>query len=210
MGSGTNDANGGSSSAARPFEAGIRGKTKGTHVVKAVKLLRLYKDVAREVLPERLHWYLGKQILESSWYDEDEHRELMAALAAVLEQVSLVPKGMNTWTFMGREAAAQDVTGVYRTMLKRGNPAATLGAQAQLWHVRWNSGHMGVTQHAPGHATCVLTDYEILSEGWCRMIRGYTERLLELAGAKDVEIEELECLGRGDRRCRRQIRWTEP
>lgn len=183
-------------------------KIKGSHVVKAVKLLRRYKETAREVLPEELHAYLEKQILESSWYEEEVHRELLRAVAAVLERRGLVPAGSDPWEFIGRDAAEQDIEGVYRNILKRGAPAATLQALARLWHLRWSSGKAEVTIHEPRHATSVLTGYEMPSEDWCRMIRSYQVRFLELAGATSVKTREIECLARGDERCLRDLKWT--
>lgn len=102
------------------------GKVKGAHVAKAIKMLRSYRASALRLLPRNLHPYLDKRILDTSWYDESDCLEILGVVAQLLAENKMVPPGMDPWEAIGRDAAAQDAKGVYRSILKPGDPERTL------------------------------------------------------------------------------------
>jgi len=44
----------------------------------------------------------------------------------------------------------------------------------------------------------------------CAVSRGFYRPTVELHGARDVEVQESACLGRGAPACRFEIRWSPP
>src|SRR5258708_35757850 len=60
------------------------GKTKGSAVLNAVKLLRARKDDAARLVPPALRHYLEERVVVASWYPEADLIALIVTCAALL------------------------------------------------------------------------------------------------------------------------------
>jgi len=89
------------------------GKTKGTVVLKAVKVLRSRKDEARAHLSESLHHYLEDRIMVASWYPEEDFFGLLCGCAA------LFPGGDSAFEMLGAATAQDHADGMYADIFKR-------------------------------------------------------------------------------------------
>lgn len=178
------------------------GKIKGSVIVKLVQALRARKEQAREALPERLHHYLSRQILATQWFDETDYRELLVALAKLLPDV-----GMDTFEFMGRDAAKTDYRGIYKSFVHRGDPAATLESLQRMWRLHHDNGEIEIRFEGPRRAVVELHDYCLPSREICQSNRGYVWQILTEGGAEEISVEEEACRALGDADCRWLAEW---
>ena len=112
------------------------GKTKGTVVLSAVKLLRSQTEAARRLLPVSLHHYLSERIVVASWYPEEHLYELIVAGAALL------PNQNQVFEMMGATTCREHVEGLYADHLKR-DPQMRARI---LWRAQHDTGDFALTQ----------------------------------------------------------------
>jgi hypothetical protein len=179
------------------------GKTKGTSLIRAVKTLRANKDEARKVLPERLHGYLEERILVSSWYPEEDAWELLRALAKIMPDT-----GMDNYEFMGRILAHDDLRGIYASLLREGDPAATLRRTAVTWGHYHDTGKETVLDLGDDHVVLEITGYDHPSRESCSTVKGWIHGLVTMAGGKDIRVVHDKCVLDGASACRFETTWT--
>jgi len=179
------------------------GKVKGISLINAVKVLRMKKDEARKLLPERLHGYLEKRILVSSWYPEEDLLAIMRALA------KLTPDpGMDIYEFMGRILARSDLGGVYALLLREGDPATTLRRTAITWEHYHDTGKEVLVESGDNHAAIEISDYDTPSRESCGTIKGWIHELVVMAGGKDICVVHKKCVLDGAKACRFEVTWS--
>ena len=179
------------------------GKVKGIALINAVKVLRMKKDEARKLLPERLHGYLEERILISSWYPEEDLLEILRTLA------KLIPDpGMDIFEFMGRMSAAADLGGVYAHLVREGGPAATLRRTAITWEHYHDTGKEKVVEFADDHVVIEISEYAHPSREVCGSTKGWFHELVKLAGGKGIGVVHSKCVLDGATACRFEARWT--
>jgi len=176
-------------------------KTKGAHVVNAVKILRRNRERATKLLPERLHRYLELRILPSSWYPMEDQLGLLHAIAA------LMPAAPDPWLTMGRGTALMDLAGVYRNHLRKGDPERTLTFMGALWRSTNDSGDLTTEVERPGVVMVRLHAYNLHSAERCRMVDGYLLEVVEQAGGRDVQVKHLRCTAAKKPDCVWRVEW---
>jgi hypothetical protein len=174
-------------------------------MINIVKYLRMRKEAAGPVLPERLRPYLDKRLLPSAWYPEEDHIELCRVLAKILPD-----PGMDVYEFIGESGARADLSGPYGHLIRPGDPAGTLQKGVAIWHTYHDTGLFRVVLDGPGAAHVELFDFGASTPDHCRLQRGWNRSLMRMAGAKDVEVEETRCVHRRNAFCRWEIRWAVP
>lgn len=180
-------------------------RIKGTGMAQVVRDVKA-KPEARRLVPPHLQHYLadGERISVAEWYSEADHMGLLRVLVAAAGSPA------DIWGTIGAVAARTDLTGVYRSLLRPGDPAATAQKAPVLWSSYHDTGRMIVTPEGRGTARYVLTDYGYPTKEMCAITTGYTRSVLELAGARDVEVAHVECVNEGATRCLWQSKWEEP
>jgi hypothetical protein len=178
-------------------------RTKGAHVVQAVKILRANRERALPLLAPPLRKYLDERILPSSWYPTEDHLGLLRAL------VLLLPRTGDPWLLLGRGNAQLDLHGLYRRHLKPGDPGRTLEVTQAIWSSAYDSGRLEVTlgDHA---ATVKLLDPGFRSPEICRIMTGYQLEAITLAGAREVRVDHVSCGMSFVSECVWQVAWQAP
>lgn len=181
-------------------------KTKGAHVINAVRILRANKEHARKHLPPAQLKYLEERVLPATWYPFEDHRALIRAL------VMLFPGGdcERNWIFIGRGTAKMDLAGTYKGHLRPGDPEGVLRLLPAMWKSSNDSGELVVTLAGPGRASVELRDFPVRSHEVCGVCKGYlTEVLLAATGAEPTVTHE-RCKLLGDTQCSWQVNWRIP
>jgi hypothetical protein len=176
---------------------------KGTAMLQCVKVLRAHRDAAKGLLPEELHPYLEKRIAISVWYPESDHLALIRAVGQIIG----ADRG-DLWEFLGRASAKNDLTGVYRNMLKIGDTNATLRRGPALWQAYHDTGRVTVTWTGEHQAKVELADYGLPSLEMCGTFGGYYTELLHLSGARESSGVHIACRLDGAPACLWQVKWT--
>jgi hypothetical protein len=180
-----------------------KGKVKGVNMQALVKVLRKTGvESARRVLPPELHHYLSERILVSSRYPEHDHLELLRALAR------LMPPSPEPWVVLGARSARGDLTGIYKTHLRVGDPVRSLHSLPALWRNYHDTGDLAVSFPAERQAVARLTRFAAPARELCRINVGYFEELVTLAGGADARGQELGCVLQGAPECSWSVVWS--
>jgi hypothetical protein len=172
------------------------GKTKGTVVLAAVKVLRSRKAEATKLLPQSLHHYLKERIVVSSWYPEEDLYALLLAISQLLQV-------HNAFELMGANTAREHAEGMYSDFLQR-----DAASRARImWKTQHDSGEFTVVEETPKSATYELREWPHASANYCRVVGGYFTELHRLAGAASPSYSHKVCRANGADRCVYVIRW---
>ena len=107
----------------------------------------------------------------------------------------------------GREAAGDAVRGIYRFFAMVLTPAAILSKASQMWSALYNRGQLVVADSTDRGATIKLLDFPSEVAGCARMT-GWIERLAEMTGIRNVQIEHTQCCAKSAPHCEWTIRWS--
>ena len=181
---------------------------KGVAMLNAVRALRsLGKDRARELLPERMHKYLGdERILPMAWYPETEMLELNRALAQIIRPTLGGASLEETFVHMGRLGARMDLAGVYASRIRDRPLADAAQRVGSMWKQYHDTGTLAVSLQ-PNVARFELRDYGLPSRELCWIQRGWFHEYMTQLGAADCEVVETQCRIRAAHSCIWQATW---
>lgn len=177
-------------------------RTKGAHVINAVKMLRGDKERARALLAPALHKYLEERILPSSWYPFEDQRALWYA---VVELMGGLDAGI--WIAMGRGVARMDMNGLYKRHLKPGDPEGSLRLLAAMWKNAYDAGELQVSIVEPGRGAVTLVGFPGREDDICGICTGYLTEVVTMAAGVEPEVVQERCRARRDRDCAWTVRW---
>ncbi len=128
------------------------------------------------------------------WYPTRSVLNTMAAFERVFSA-----EQPNLMTDFGRSGAEQDLTVFHRMFLRMANPAFVVEKIGDYWsrfhsHGKWRS------QRVQNGYVSTLSDFEG-NPTYCAMLTPYSGRMLELVGAKQVEVAHTECVHHGAKSC---------
>ncbi|MDX1631046.1 MAG: TIGR02265 family protein [Thermoanaerobaculia bacterium] len=173
-------------------------QSKGSNFVPAVKFLRVHREEARDRLPEDLHGYLEGRILPGSWYPEEELMSLLRTVASLLPQDE-----PECWETIGSGAAEFHAQETLEGLVQRG-PDELVEALGPVWSLLHDTGSVTVEMRDEGRASVELRDFSPGMPQYASMMRGYMARILELAGADEIEVRIAD---RSDERARWELAW---
>lgn len=177
-------------------------RTKGTHFLHVIKVLRANRQRAVESLSPHLCHYLDERILPSSWYSSDDHLELLRVVA------KMMPKGADPWITMGRGSARMDLEGAYKHHFRFQHPEMTLRVLPAVWKSTHDSGKFVNQFHGAGEASFKLIDYPVVTDEICRITTGYVLEALCLSGANTPHVEHITCVAAKASCCTWIARWN--
>jgi uncharacterized protein (TIGR02265 family) len=179
-------------------------KTKGTHVINAVKVLRQDRERALKALPPHLHKYLHERLLPSTWYPLEEHLVLLRTIATLF-----MPPGVDPWVTMGRGTARMDLTGsgIYKGHLRVGDPGRTLQAMTAIWRSVHDSGEVSASNEGPGQYSLTIRGYSVKAPEICAICEGYLAEAASIAGGADVQARHVTCICKNGSECVWRVTW---
>jgi len=177
-------------------------RIKGVNVVPVVKYLRTMDAAARSGLDPSLHHYLEGRILVSSWYPESEVHELMRTLAKLMP----MPEA-KAWFTLGLRGARTQAEETYRGLFEAKEVVRVVRHVNVLWRSHHDTGELRAAIDGDTRALLELTDYELLTAGWCDLMTGFFVGMVEGAGAQKPRCELLD-FDRENRRASWQLSWT--
>jgi hypothetical protein len=107
-------------------------------------------------------------------------------------------------------AAANDLGGLYKHLLRPGDPARTLDICGAMWKSYHDTGTVDTALDGLNAAFITLRAFGLPSAAMCGMIGGYAGHLIEQAGAKRVQVEKVLCRLEGAELCRWRVAWKPP
>ena len=174
---------------------------RGTGILGPVKGLRVHRQRALELLPERLRGYLSQKIDVGDWYPFSDHLELLQTLIRIL------PFNGDSWEWMGQLTASFDLIEVYPFTVQPGDPPGTLLRLPEVWLLYHDAGELKVTLSNGCDASIELDGFAFTTDEYCRLLTGYFSEAVRLAGGDEVEMS---CAERGESSARWTARWQPP
>ncbi|HUR80412.1 MAG TPA: TIGR02265 family protein [Thermoanaerobaculia bacterium] len=107
----------------------------------------------------------------------------------------------------GREAAGEAVRGIYRFFALVLTPPALLGKASHMWSSLYNRGEMRVDEQTEHGARLRIVNFPAEAAG-CARVTGWIERMAEMTGAKDIQVEQTQCFAKGGACCEWRIAWS--
>ena len=107
----------------------------------------------------------------------------------------------------GREAAGEAVKGIYRFFALALTPPALLGKASQMWSTLYNRGEMRVDEQTETSARIRLLNFPSETAG-CSRVTGWIERMAEMTGANDIDVQQTQCFAKGAACCEWRLKWS--
>jgi predicted hydrocarbon binding protein len=106
----------------------------------------------------------------------------------------------------GREGASDAVKGIYRFFALVMTPPALLSKASQMWSSLYNRGELKVEDQTSNSARIRLVGFPSEPAG-CARITGWMERMAELTGVKNVQVQQTQCYAKGQPNCEWSVKW---
>ncbi|MEM3341635.1 MAG: hypothetical protein QW728_02980 [Thermoplasmata archaeon] len=182
-------------------------KLKGTGIKPVIEYI--YKTHGKEGwdkvlanLPADVRTVISGTILATSWYDIED-------FATFLETSDKVFSNGNGYFVekSGKYSADYAMNAIYRVFFKIGSPGYIIEKSSSLWEKYYTHGKMVVLERTANTVLLELQDFPFANWAWCGGITAYMERILELTGAKNPSLKQIECNSRGHPCCKWKGKW---
>ena len=141
-------------------------------------------------------------ILTVKWYPLDLGTRLDEAIVNALADGK-----PDFFERLGAASAEKNLTGVHRSFLSVGDPHAFLTRTPAIYSMYYEKGRREYKKTGDRSATLTTYDAETFSAPDCLTIVGWHRRALEMCGAKNARVVEVECRATGGSVCRYQLSW---
>lgn len=139
---------------------------------------------------------LSKKIIPLSWLPTSTFNNLLETADLVLG------KGDRYLCYeLGRYEAEKGIKRFYKLFIKMGSPAFVIKRAPQLWKSLHDEGELKVELTSEKSGRLRLLNYKDTNKAQCRSFVGYCEKVLEMSGAKNVEMFEAKCVSKGNEYC---------
>lgn len=160
-------------------------KVKGTLLIDFVKTIKADKSgQIAALLPEQDREILAARILPSGWYPYELFKSCFGAVVKVLAQGDM--EKVRQW---GRLYGEAIITGVYKGMIKQGEPMVALEKYGPNLRNFFDFGEVQVEPMASNAALIRIKGFDPDFKPQYYIMQGWIERSLELSGAKEIKAE---------------------
>jgi uncharacterized protein (TIGR02265 family) len=188
-----------------PTAGPATGEVKGTKITSKLAFVRdVYgEDWAQRVL-ESLAPEDGEKVrtaLEIGWHPRDLYER-------VIQAVVDGPGGGDERVLdrLGKHNAERQSEGAFAVYYRSRDPLTVLQGMAPMHRMLNRPGEMRVERQGDKHLT-IFVDEPTGSSTICRIAAAFYRRSVELCGAREVTVREVECSGHDGDRCRFEVRW---
>ena len=179
-------------------------RVKGTILLDFVKTVKADKSgVYDGLLGEEDLKIIKQRILPSNWYPYETYKHLFSAVVEVLAHGD-----MDTVRQWGRIYGEAIVTGVYKGIIKEGEPMESLKKYGTYIKNLFDSAEIIIQPVGDTEAIIITRGFEPGFEPQYHMMAGWIERTLELCGAEEIKIEFIGRSWMGDPETRFSMSWT--
>lgn len=171
-------------------------RTKGAAIINRITILKeqfgedVYNEILSRMKPENS--YQMNNMLFSSWYDAAVFMDLNIATAKVLGK-----KHPDISVKIGEMTAESSLKGIYSSKLKENNVIETLKRVPSIWSAFHDGGEFNIELKDGNRVEMTVKQYPLPHEEFCDNLLGWSRRLLELSGGKQVDAQHTKCVCRG-------------
>ncbi|MDX1631365.1 MAG: hypothetical protein R3234_05870 [Thermoanaerobaculia bacterium] len=159
---------------------------------------------ALERLPTPVRQVFDQTILAGEWYPYESYAEL---LGVIREGHGLDPEP--AMEAVGRFAARQDVTGVFKVISVLASVRRILQGASHFWSRYCDTGSFDIVEIEEGFGIGEIRDFPDIAEAHEQVLVGWIEGIGLAAKARDVDVTRTASVHRGDDYTEYTMRWTE-
>lgn len=184
-------------------------KIKGTALRGTLKFIKTSGfpggiPAALDRLPASTRGVFDRTILAGEWYPYESYAGL---LEVVRDGHGLDPEpAMHA---MGRFAARQDVSGVFKVISVLASVERILQGASHFWSRYCDSGSFEIPKIEDGFGIGQIRDFPNIAEAHEQVLVGWIEGIGLAANAREVEVERTASVHRGDDYTEYTMRWTQ-
>ncbi len=180
-------------------------RVKGTIILDFVKTIKADKSGAYDGFLNEEDWkVINQRVLPSNWYPYETFERLFGAVVKVL-----AGGDMHTVRQWGRIYGEAIVTGVYRGIIKEGEPMESLRKYGTYIRNLFDTGELVIQPITANEAVLTARGFDPNFEPHYHMMMGWIERSLELCGAQDIKMDFVSKSWLGDKETKFSVRWRE-
>jgi predicted hydrocarbon binding protein len=180
---------------------------KGHHIVLAKKYLinrfgpQAFEKIITQINPPERE-ILSKIITSVSWIPEDVY------ITFLVTADKIFGKGdFELCRQIGYYLGKETVPRLYKFFIKFGDPSFAIRRSTQFWKQLHNNGRLEIIPSGPTAVTARLIDKAFPHKAFCASLIGYCQGVLELSGAKNISIDEIQCASEGASHCEYVGKW---
>ncbi len=146
----------------------------------------------------------GLGLLPSQWYSARFVHALLDAIVAGTPE----PDRQPLYRAAARQAVRTMLRGIYRWLFERISTPSLYARHIQrIWDMIHTGGTRRIVMLAPGEADSIVESWPAHHPVLCELVSETTVAIFESMSCTDVHAERLECVSRGNPRCRTRITW---
>ena len=142
------------------------------------------------------------KIKAMSWYPKKTFSNLMK-----ITEKTYGKGDCNICRRIGRFDAEKTFSGLYRAFIEFGNPHSVIRKAPLAWRTLNDTGDLEISKLSDKYVKGKISGVNEPDKCICYNLSGYFERVLEMSGAKNVEMKEIKCRCEGDEYCEYEIKW---
>lgn len=108
---------------------------------------------------------------------------------------------------IGRFNAQDTFTGLYKVFLELGNPHFVIRRGHIAWRTIVDTGELEVEQAGDKYVKAKIINFSEPHKAFCWKVAGYFDKVLEMSGARNVQVKETKCALEGSDFCEYEIQW---
>jgi hypothetical protein len=160
-------------------------KVKGTVLVDFCKTIRADKSGAyQKYLTDEDKAIFNQKIMPSAWYPYESFKHCFNGIFEILAK-----KDLNTVRNWGRVYGKAIMGGIYKGLLKQGEPLEYIKKYEVYVRNFLDFGRMEVIEEKPNQVLMKLSDFDPDFPPLYAIMQGWLECTMEMCGAKDLKID---------------------
>lgn len=109
---------------------------------------------------------------------------------------------------VGEFSAEWSINTILKFFLRLKSPTWVIEKNQSTWNRFYDSGRWEVSKRQEGLVIGKLFDFDLADAVFCARFRGWLRRALQMTGAKEPKVEEIQCKARGSNHCEFRITWS--
>lgn len=145
---------------------------------------------------------ISKQLIAGLWESEITYNNFLTAADKTFG------KGDFLLCYdIGHNSALQGIPKIYKIFIRFGDPAFVIKRASNFWSQVHSHGRLEANIMSEHTAIAIVHDYQEPNKSFCYSLMGYIVGVLELSGAKNVQIKETKCRLEGASCCEFLAHW---
>jgi predicted hydrocarbon binding protein len=183
------------------------GHLKGQMVISTIKYLKtLFGDENYAEVLKRMSAVSRKVIDGNIMYGQ------MVPLKPYIDLIRVADEHLGKGNYLlcrkiGQFVAEEGIPKLYRVFVTTADPMFAINRLPNFWSHMYDTGTLTTQHETKNIVTVNILDFADLHKAYCFKLLGYFEKMLELAGGKNVKIIETVCREDGGAQCSYSIAW---